>query len=90
MADLVRSRNTGGMGFRGQFALQRSRAAHVRFGSKADIRAKKRNVRFTESGHQSDIRSCPLCAKNGHWFHRSGQREEIESTTSFAVATALA
>jgi len=28
---------TGGMGFRGQFARQQSRAAHVRFGSLADI-----------------------------------------------------
>jgi hypothetical protein len=27
----------GGMGFRGQFALQQSQAVHVRFGSKADI-----------------------------------------------------
>jgi len=44
---------TGEMGFRGQFARQQSRAAHVRFGSKADIAESKSNVRFTpESGHR--------------------------------------
>src|SRR5262249_26337139 len=41
------------MGFRGQFAGQQSQAAAVRFGSKEDMRFKKRDVRFTpESGHR--------------------------------------
>ena len=40
------------MGFRGRFAQQQSWAAHVRFGSKADILAAHRNVCFTpKSGH---------------------------------------
>ena len=43
---------TGEMGFRGQFARQQSLAAHVRFGSEADIFGGLRDVRFTpESGH---------------------------------------
>jgi len=43
---------TGEMGFRGQFAEQQPWAAHVRFGSKADILEGLRDVRFTpESGH---------------------------------------
>jgi hypothetical protein len=36
----------GGMGFNGQFARQQSRAAHVRFTPKADIRRCKRHFRF--------------------------------------------
>jgi hypothetical protein len=35
------------MGFRGQCARQQSSAAHVRFGSKADIALGPRHVRFT-------------------------------------------
>jgi hypothetical protein len=37
MTRLQQGFTTGGMGFRGQFARQQSRATHVRFGSKADI-----------------------------------------------------
>jgi hypothetical protein len=36
-----------GMGFMGQFARQQCRAAHVRFGSKADIGFPPVDVRFT-------------------------------------------
>src|SRR5262249_46055292 len=43
----------GKMGFRGQFAEQQAKTAHVRFGSKADIARDQLNVRFTP--------------KNGHW-----------------------
>src|SRR5262249_38534028 len=40
---------------------------HVRFGSKADIRAAKSHVRFTpESGHVRCSSRCPLWAKGGH------------------------
>jgi hypothetical protein len=35
------------MGFRGQFARQQTLAAHVRFGSKADITDGRSDVRFT-------------------------------------------
>src|SRR5262252_7950108 len=39
----------------------------VRFGSKADIGVRPRNVRFTpESGHWNPVVECPLCAKSGH------------------------
>ena len=42
----------GEIGFRSQVARQQSWTANVRFGSKADIEARPRNVRFTpESGH---------------------------------------
>ena len=41
--------------------------AHFRFGSEADIEAPSPDVRFTpESGDQSDIAACPLCAKSGY------------------------
>src|SRR5215470_16712263 len=41
------------MGFRSEFARQQSWPAHVRFGSKADIGARPRHVRFTpKSGHR--------------------------------------
>ena len=54
------------MGFRGRFAQQQSWAAHVRFGSKADIAEYETNVRFTpKSGHSLRRPSCPLCAKSG-------------------------
>src|SRR5262249_1873200 len=43
------------------------RGLHVRFGSKADIRPKKPDVRFTpKSGHWLSVPRCPLCAKCGH------------------------
>src|SRR6516164_5052835 len=46
---------TDEMGFRGQFAQQQSCAAHVRFGSKADIAASLSDVRFTpKSGHRQE------------------------------------
>src|SRR5262249_48641614 len=42
-------------------------AANVRFGSKADIEACLRDVRFTpKSGHRNSVAECPLCAKSGH------------------------
>src|SRR5262245_40824958 len=47
----------------------------VRFGSKADICAVKRHVRFTpESGHVRCTSACPLWANSGHWgdHERSG------------------
>src|SRR6516162_4604962 len=38
---------------------------HVRFGSKADIEARPRHVRFTsESGHWNSLAACPLCANS--------------------------
>jgi hypothetical protein len=44
---------TGEMGFDRQFARQQSRAANVRFGSKADIARDQPNVRFTpKTGHR--------------------------------------
>jgi hypothetical protein len=55
------------MGFEGQFAGQQSEAAHVRFGSKADIGACPRDVRFTpKSRHWNSVSKCPLCAKSRH------------------------
>ena len=49
------------MGFGGQLAQQQSEAAHVRFGSKADIGASLHDVRFTpESRHQLAELRCPL------------------------------
>ena len=46
-------------------------AAHVRFGSLADIEARPRDVRFTsKSGHTSASSRCPLCANN-YRMHRS-------------------
>jgi len=42
-------------------------ALDVRFGSKADIWATVRNVRFTpKSGHSARRRQCPLSANSGH------------------------
>ena len=42
--------------------------ANVRFGSKADIGARPRDVRFTpKSGHWNSVSKCPLCAKSGHY-----------------------
>src|SRR6516225_10496198 len=54
------------MGFRGRVAGQ-SWALDVRFGSKADIKASPRDVRFTpKSRHWNSVAECPLCAKSGH------------------------
>src|SRR5262249_12866569 len=40
-------------------------ADYVRFGSKADIGACRRDVRFTpKSGHWNSVLKCPLCAKS--------------------------
>jgi hypothetical protein len=48
-------------------ASQQNRAAHVRFGSKAEVKAPDIDVRFTpNSGHDSDIVRRPLCAKSRH------------------------
>jgi hypothetical protein len=45
-------------------AVQQSRKADVRFGSKADIEARPTDVRFTpESGHCGAQRARLLCAK---------------------------
>jgi hypothetical protein len=42
-------------------------AADVRFGSKADIKACLRDVRFTpKSGHWNSVVACPLYAKSGN------------------------
>jgi hypothetical protein len=40
----------GEMGFQGQVAQQQSRTADVLVGSKADISARPRHVRFTSAG----------------------------------------
>ena len=54
------------MGVNDQFALQKSWAAHVRFGSKADIPLRRCDVRFTpNSGHRGQTVGCLLCAKSG-------------------------
>ena len=45
----------GGMGFRERFAPHQSRAADVRFGSKADIAAFPVNVRFTPQKRTSEL-----------------------------------
>jgi hypothetical protein len=45
----------------------------VRCGSKADILAVSRHVRFTpESGHSAARLGCPLCAKSRHWELTNG------------------
>jgi hypothetical protein len=49
-------------------ALQQTRCAYVRFGSKADMGLPLIDVRFTpKSGHWNSIDECPLCAKSGHY-----------------------
>src|SRR6516165_8662648 len=46
--------------------ILRSRLGDIRFGSKADIGAGPRDVRFTpKSGHWNSVAKCPLCAKSG-------------------------
>src|SRR5262249_18214833 len=47
--------------------LSRDLGSDVRFGSKADVRPKKRDVCFTpKNGHQLSTLGCPLCANKGH------------------------
>jgi hypothetical protein len=54
--------STGEMGFKAQFAQQQSWAAHVRFGSKADMKLCNRDVRFTpKSGHWNSAEMSALC-----------------------------
>jgi hypothetical protein len=56
---------TGEMGFKGQFAPQKSGVADVCFGSEADIGVGLRHVRFTpKSGHSIGADECPLCANS--------------------------
>src|SRR6516165_2917607 len=56
--------------------------ADVRFGSKADIGVRPRDVRFTlKSGHRNSVVECPLCAKSG-LMHRS--KKDHHSITSSA------
>jgi hypothetical protein len=46
---------------------ERQVTLYVRFGSKADIEAPRRDVRFTpESGHRFNALGCPLSAKMRH------------------------
>ena len=57
----------GEMGSDCHFAARQSWGPNVRFGSKADIEACLRDVRFTpKSGHGSAPLRCPLCAKSRH------------------------
>ena len=54
--------------------LELVRGIDVRFGSKADIGARLRDVRFTpKSGHWNSVVECPLCAKSGHASWRRKQ-----------------
>ena len=47
--------------------IDRGPRPHVRFGSKADLTARLRNVRFTpESRHRAEGSACPLSANSGH------------------------
>src|SRR5262249_55029236 len=47
--------------------LRKTSAKHIRFGSKADIGARPRDVRFTpKSRHWTSVSKCPLCAKSRH------------------------
>ncbi len=55
------------MSFLEPAAHSRVSIGDVRFGSKADIWTRLRDVRFTpESGHLSGPQECPLSAKSGH------------------------
>jgi hypothetical protein len=57
------------MEFQAHCARQQCRAADVRFGSKADMTGRIRNVRFTpKSGHRRATVGCPLSANK----HRQG------------------
>jgi hypothetical protein len=56
-----------GIGLNCHFAGQQFSTAEVRYGSKADILAVHRHVRFTpKSGYWFHVSGCPLCAKSGH------------------------
>jgi hypothetical protein len=73
MARLQQGFPTGETGFRGQFARQQSSAAHVRFGSKADMLRRLRNVRFTpKSGHRNSVVQCSDAAKWALFDHLVG------------------
>jgi len=49
--------------------------ANVRFGSKADITARRCDVRFTpKSGHRNSAAQCPLCARSRHLATPLGAR----------------
>jgi hypothetical protein len=69
---------TCGMGFTGQFAQQQSWAAHVRFGSKADIDARLFDVRFTpKSGHWRDCSTCALKPPDENYVPAPGMKQRI-------------
>jgi len=54
MSQLQQGITTGGIGTDSHFAQQQSSGLNVRFGSKADIRVRWRNVRFaSKSGHSA-------------------------------------
>jgi len=55
-SQLQQGLGSSGMGFRGQFARQQSWAAHVRFGSKADIRRLIRSSRRGQN-RQADAKN---------------------------------
>jgi hypothetical protein len=58
--------------------------ANVRFGSLADIDAPSSHVRFTpQSGHQSDIAACPLCAKSGLMRRSNRPQPSLEIMVNF-------
>jgi len=64
-------------------------AAHVRFGSKADIDPLTLHVRFTpKSGHRNSVVECPLCAKSGHSAY--GPAHTMSSARLVSVARAAA
>ena len=47
--------------------------ADVRFGSKADVRTAKRDVRFApDGGHVQRVSPCPLSANSGRTGHSEG------------------
>jgi hypothetical protein len=69
------------MGFRGQFARQQPRAAHVRFGSTTDMTRSNRDVRSTlESRHSSALSRCPFRANSGLMQRSKNDRYSITSS----------
>src|SRR5262249_42109456 len=71
-------------------ASQQKGAAHVRFGSKADIGAPPSNVRFTpESGHRNSVLECLLCAKSGHSTWHVSQRRSHRARHAVSAACDL-
>jgi hypothetical protein len=71
---------TSGMGFSDQFAWQQFWAAHVRYGSKPDVAAGKRNVRYSlATGHWSKRMPRLLCAKLGLSAMQQRERYSIIS-----------